>query len=234
MKSKILFGLTLILSLVLIVSVISAVGYAKPNLEKVKFIHYKNGNARVSPDKAVGKPSTVCYKLLNAKWNSQIDYSINPTNTQGLSESFVSNAIYSGAEQWDANTRTDLFGGYTINYSSFYGNQNYVNEISFGNQIDPAIIAVTTLWIDPSTKSIVEFDMEFDTDYTWGDATKTSSVMDVQNIATHELGHAVGLGDLYTSACSSETMYGYSGYGETIKRTLNKGDIDGLRKIYGR
>jgi len=57
--------------------------------------------------------------------------------------------------------------------------------------------------------------------------------MDLQNIATHELGHGVGLGDLYITACSEETMYGYSNYGETKKRTLNAGDIMGIQKLYG-
>ena len=55
--------------------------------------------------------------------------------------------------------------------------------------------------------------------------------MDFENIATHELGHAVGLGDLYND-CTEETMYGYASYGETKKRTLEAGDITGIKKLY--
>ena len=73
----------------------------------------------------------------------------------------------------------------------------------------------------------------FDTDYIWGDADVDYSVMDLQNIATHELGHGVGLADIYTSSCSAVTMYGYSNNGETEKRTLELPDITGLQKIYG-
>jgi len=80
----------------------------------------------------------------------------------------------------------------------------------------------------------------FDTDYTWGNAGLTSetelgdtSVMDLQNIATHELGHGVGLADIYSSTCSAVTMYGYSDYGETQKRTLETPDITGLQTLYG-
>jgi predicted Zn-dependent protease len=58
--------------------------------------------------------------------------------------------------------------------------------------------------------------------------------MDLRNIATHELGHAVGLADLYENACSEETMYGYSSEGETKKRDLNDGDITGLQQLYGK
>jgi predicted Zn-dependent protease len=57
--------------------------------------------------------------------------------------------------------------------------------------------------------------------------------MDLQNIATHELGHGLGLNDLYESAASEETMYGYSTYGEMSKRSLFIGDIAGIHDLYG-
>ena len=233
MKNRILFGLTIILSALLLVSILSAAIPAKQELEKINLVNYKDGTLKASID-GKGKGSDVCYKLLGVKWNQQVNYVINPTNSQGLSESFISNSIYLGAEQWDANTAYDLFGTYQIDSSAYYGNQNYRNEISFGNIQDTGVIAITTLWVDPSSKSIIESDIEFDTDWQWGDATKNASLMDVQNIATHELGHAIGLGDIYSSTCVAETMYGYSKAVETIKRTLNKADITGLRKIYGR
>ena len=56
--------------------------------------------------------------------------------------------------------------------------------------------------------------------------------MDFDNIATHELGHSVGMADLYTNGCSEQTMYGYATYGETKKRSLEDGDINGVRKLY--
>jgi len=82
-------------------------------------------------------------------------------------------------------------------------------------------------------KKIVEFDMLFDTDFAWGNAEINSSLMDLQNIATHELGHAVGLNDIYSTSCSYVTMYGYSKEGDVEKRTLEQPDITGLQKIYG-
>lgn len=57
--------------------------------------------------------------------------------------------------------------------------------------------------------------------------------MDLQNIATHEMGHAIGLADIYTSECSEVTMYGSSSMGETKKRTLAAADISGIRALYG-
>ena len=70
-------------------------------------------------------------------------------------------------------------------------------------------------------------------DYVWGDSSVDgSAVMDLQNIFTHELGHWAGMGDLYEAGAVEETMYGYSGAGETKKRDLYYGDIDGITKMY--
>jgi len=51
-------------------------------------------------------------------------------------------------------------------------------------------------------------------------------------VLAHELGHAFGLADLYTSACNQETMYGYAGFGEINKRDLNAGDKKGINELY--
>ncbi|MFH0832912.1 MAG: matrixin family metalloprotease [Candidatus Aenigmatarchaeota archaeon] len=203
------------------------------NLEKIEFIHYKKDFAK-APAKAP-KPPT-CYKFLTptkVKWQNTVNYVINPTNPQGLDENFVTSTVYNSAETWDAATSKELMNGYTIDSTATYGVQNYVNAITFGNYPTPGVIAVTTVWYNPTTKTIVEFDMMFDTDWTWGDAAIDAKKMDLQNIATHELGHVVGLGDVYDSACSAATMYGYSWYGDVGKRDLAQPDITGLQKLYG-
>lgn len=197
-------------------------------LERVDFIHYVR-SAATKP-----APIQTCYKLLGVKWTTfPVNYIINPTNV-GLPEEFVTGAISTSAETWDGVTSKELFNdAFTVDYSVQYGIQDYKNAISFGNYPDANVIAVTSIWYTRIGKRIVEFDILFDTDFTWGDATTSSTVMDLQNIATHELGHGVGLGDIYTSTCSAVTMYGYSAYGETQKRTLEQPDIVGLQKMYG-
>ncbi|MDX1607881.1 MAG: matrixin family metalloprotease, partial [Candidatus Spechtbacterales bacterium] len=81
-------------------------------------------------------------------------------------------------------------------------------------------------------RELVEWDMVFDdVDFNWS-TTGDVNAMDFESISTHELGHAVGLADLYTSDCSEETMYGYATEGETKKRDLNSGDITGMSKLY--
>ena len=70
-----------------------------------------------------------------------------------------------------------------------------------------------------------------DVSFDWS-ATGEEGKMDFENIATHELGHSVGMADLYDSVCSQETMYGYASEGETNKRSLEAGDIAGVKKLY--
>jgi len=199
------------------------------DLERVDFIHY----AKPNPSHQ-GGPSKTCYKLLGVKWTTlPVNYSINPANPQNLSESFIASTITASAETWDAATSKELFNSPTINYSAQYGIQNFQNAIVFGDYPDSGVIGVTSIWYTRLGKRLVEFDILLNTDFQWGDATINANNMDLQNIAVHELGHGVGLGDIYSTTCSTVTMFGYSTEGETSKRTLETPDITGLQKLYG-
>lgn len=182
------------------------------------------------------------YDLLGkgVKWKTTpVSYVIDPDNPDGLSEVFVANAIYLGAEEWDAHTGAELFNDeYTIDYSASWDSDSPDgrNEVLFGDYPRTGVIAVTVVWGyfsgPPGRREIIEFDIMFDIDFTWGDSTElVDAVMDLQNIATHEFGHGAGLDDY--NLCELETMYGYSDYGETIKRDLYTGDITGIQKLYG-
>ena len=237
MKNK-LFGVTI--AIILLVSIIS-VGIAAANekeksngkdkdIERIDFIHYaKTNNAKPA------SPST-CYKTFGKLSPLPANYVINPTNPQGLDPSFITSAISTSAETWDASTSKELFNNlYTIDYAENYGERDYKNVISFGDYGNSGVIGVTSIWLKRTgrTRQIVEFDILFNTDYIWGDASIDPTKMDLQNIAIHEIGHGLGLDDIYLSTCSAVTMFGYSGYGETDKRTLETPDITGLRSLYG-
>lgn len=210
-----------------------------PGLEKIVFIHYKKGFAKPP---GVGKKQPECYGFLGkwVKWQTlPVNYVIDPDNPDGLSQDFVSNAIYLGAEEWDVHTSAELFGVYSIDYSGSWDIEapDGRNEFLFGNYPQEGVIAVTVVWGyfsgAPSTRKIIEFDVLFDTDFAWGDAIVNPTVMDLQNIATHEIGHGAGLNDVYDTVCSEVTMYGYSDYGETQKRDLAVPDIKGIQELYG-
>lgn len=55
---------------------------------------------------------------------------------------------------------------------------------------------------------------------------------DLYSTFVHEIGHAVGLADLYDSAYSSSLMY-YKGSPGVEKRNLTTDEINGIRSIYG-
>lgn len=103
------------------------------------------------------------------------------------------------------------------------------NQIWFGS--GSGYIAVTYIWYSGSR--YLECDMMFNDNYTWSSsASCPSNKMDVENIATHELGHCWGADDEYGSGCSNATMYGYASYGETKKRSVESWDIDAIRRVY--
>lgn len=212
-----------------------------PGLQKIVFIHYKKGYAK-PPWAGGGKKENKCYEFLGrgVLWKDlPVNYVIDPDNPQGLSQEFITDAIYKATEEWDAHTSTELFGSFTIDHEASWDSDapDGRNELLFGDYPEEGVIAVTVVWGyfygPPKDRKIIEFDVLFDNDFAWGDATANPNAMDLQNIATHELGHGIGLGDLYDTTCSEETMYGYSDYGETKKRTLNNGDITGLHELYG-
>lgn len=211
----------------------------KGPLEKITFIHYKKGFAKPS---APGKTKPVnCYGYLasGAKWKINEPYLINPTNGDGLGASFVESAVNAGVAEWER-FGGNIFGGWAIDYSAQYVDNatDEKNTVTFGTIDDSGIIAVTNVWGyfsgSPKTRQLVEWDMLFnDAYFAFGDATLNSALMDLQNIATHELGHSAGMDDLYNTVCFQETMYGYSTEGETSKRDLYSGDIAGITKLYG-
>ncbi len=181
-----------------------------------------------------------CYEFLakGAKWKTVEPYIVDPINTRGLDGTFVSNNLANNIVKWETAGSFDILGDEVegvVDGADLESPDNN-NEVYFADIDSEGAIAVAIIWGifggPPPFRELVEWDMVFDdVDFDWS-ATGEAGKMDFENIATHELGHAVGLGDLYNSECSEQTMYGYADYGETKKRTLEAGDIAGVQKLY--
>ncbi len=99
-------------------------------------------------------------------------------------------------------------------------------------------IAATYVWFSTVTHEAVEIDMVFNKKHPWavfsdggGECQSDPDAYDLQNIATHEIGHWVGLDDLYDDADADLTMYGFGAGGELKKRTLASGDVAGALAV---
>jgi hypothetical protein len=222
-----------------------------PGWEKVVFVHYRK-NAPARPTERPGKkpkPPTAdadCYTFMakGVKWQNPDNsgFLIDAASAEGLDATATAEAIAAAAVTWSDETTAGLFPSCQASTGPLeadWDTPDGLNEVVFGDIDQPGAIAVTIVWGifggPPARRGIMEFDIVFDqVDFDWSlDATGSADKMDLPNIATHELGHALGLGDLYKDTCDHVTMYGYSTYGETTKRTLEPDDIAGLAALYG-
>ena len=104
-------------------------------------------------------------------------------------------------------------------------------------------IAVTYIWA--SGGKVVEVDTVMGKSLPWAYTSVRNPdaacgylhAYDVQDILTHEIGHWLGLDDLYSKNGYDDhdlTMYGYGDKGELKKDTLAPGDTAGIGALYNK
>lgn len=106
---------------------------------------------------------------------------------------------------------------------------------------EPTVIALTTATFREKTGEILDADIEFnEADFVFtdvngppcgGSVTMSCVSTDLQNTATHEIGHFIGLDH---SPDPGTTMFGSASTGEIDKRTLSPDDEAGICDIYPR
>ena len=216
-------------------------------VEGLAIIHRKDNAARPSGARPA---KTACYTYLakGAKWKTIESWVTNPTNARSLDLTAVFNLLNGGITKWEDATDgavgnsagVDVLGSGSTTTEVLVADTvspDNKNEVYFADIADSNAIAVTIVWGifggPISGRQLVEWDQVYDdTTFDWSaESAGVAGKMDFDNIATHELGHSVGMGDLYNT-CVDETMYGYSSNAETRKRDLNNGDISGVNSLY--
>lgn len=215
-------------------------------VEGIAIIHRKSP-AKPGSTKPV---TTTCYTYLakGAKWKNVEPWVTNPTNARGVDPTTVFNLLNGGVAKWEDATDgnvtngvgVDVLGQGTTTAATLVADTqspDNQNEVYFADISEPGVIAVTIVWGifggPPFARELVEWDQVYDdVTFDWSaESLGVAGKVDFDNIATHELGHSVGMGDLYNS-CTEETMYGFSNNAETKKRDLNTGDIAGVNALY--
>lgn len=215
-----------------------------PKYEKIVFIHYAKPS---NPGRPQPPPAdNAAYKLIGPKWRVlPVSYVIDP---DGAPEGAVTE-IKSAFEAWDEVTSTELFNDtVTVDPSAepSLDAPDGKNVICWRGIAPTNIVAMTILWyIDYDGNGPDDGDETVDTDVIFnallkwgidpdGEGPTKIKAYDIRNVATHEAGHVVGLDDLAEDIYRELTMYAYTTKGETIKISLEIGDVNGCQALYGK
>jgi hypothetical protein len=173
---------------------------------------------------------TTAYSTLGHKWAvQQVPYYINPANKY-MSETAALSAIQAAASNWSAQSNANILLYYMGRTSGASISANGRNEVFFRDESN-GLYGQTYVWWD-GTGALIETDTVF---YTGGYTFLADGIacaggaLYLQDAATHELGHALGLGH---SSVSTASMNPYMNACTTSFRTLDADDLAGVESLY--
>ena len=168
-----------------------------------------------------------------AHWGSgAVTFYVNPVNAD-VSQSAAIAALQAGMDVWNTQSGTSFryqYGGTATDTATAYDNRNV---IMFRNASNGSTIASTYSWWT-SNNELVDSDIVFwDGGFTFFTGSTgcggVSNAAYIEDIAAHELGHALGLNH---STSTDATMYPSYSYCSMEFRTLAADDINGAKALY--
>ena len=198
-----------------------------------------------SKETSFGYASTCC-ETFDAKLAEPLkNYEVETLNDGTFTASAVIKVFYDAVNTWESVIGNRIGSLVPISNSAglSYNLHNQIGLGTFDVNDAPNALAITAVWITcpsggsvnncPVKLTIGEWDQTYDFDtYSWS-LTGSPGSYDFPSIATHELGHSVGLGDLLSESCIDSTMYGYSDVGETFRRSLDGATKTCVKELYG-
>lgn len=148
-------------------------------------------------------------------------------------EDATKGAIYYSTRTWIDATGMEKVNTYSFDLgptSDYYSVGDNVNVIVPINDPDEAMM-VFKYWCD-TNGFVASGDIVINKHYPWSNDLSPYT-FDIQNVMTHEIGHAWGLSDKYDLYAQNWTMYGYEGnYCQTDARTLHSMDLLAIQQLY--
>ena len=170
------------------------------------------------------------YALLGPKWATrQVPYYINPSNND-VSSDAAEAAIQQGAAAWSLQSRADFLFTYMGRTSNATLANNGRNEVFFRNTSNGGLVAETYWWADSGGRMIDADIIFYDGAYTFFTGTTgCSGGLYIEEFATHEFGHVLGLAH---SSVSTATMYPTGSWCSNDWRYLDPDDLAGVEALY--
>ena len=168
-----------------------------------------------------------------AHWaSSPVTFYVNPVNAD-VSQAAATAALQAGMDVWNTQSGSSFryqYGGTANDTATAYDNRNVV---MFRNTSNGSTIATTYSWWS-SSNELLDSDIVFwDGGFTFFTGSTGCGVVPnaayIEDIAAHELGHALGLSH---SSSSDATMYPSYSYCSSALRTLAADDINGAKALY--
>lgn len=159
---------------------------------------------------------------------NQVLYYVNP-NSVWLSPSAAVAAVQSGAQAWSSQSLANIqlvYAGSTNGTSLTLNNKN---EVFFRNDSN-GYVGETYWWYD-ATGHLVDADVVFhEGGYRYYTGSGCSGGVYLEDVATHELGHALGLA--HSSVAGATMQPAMPSYCDLTETTLESDDISGIESLY--
>ena len=168
-----------------------------------------------------------------AKWaTARATFFVNPANTD-VGATAAANAVQYAMDVWNTQAGTSFrytYGGTVGDTATAYDNRNVV---IFRNATNGSSIGTTYSWWD-SNKNLLDSDIiMWSGNFNFFTGTIGCGILPnaayIEDIAAHELGHALGLNH---SSSSDATMWPSYSYCSQAFRTLAPDDINGVKSLY--